>query len=374
MRPARVELLRVAVPMRVAHRSAVADQEVRESILVRVCSEDGVEGEAECPTLSGDGYVTESTASAWAALTGELAVAALAGTVATERAAPAASAALADAILDAELRRAGVPLARWLADLTALPNGPSVPWTAVIADGAARLPGGGDSIASAAAGAVADGRVDAQGEAERALECRANRVQRFDQPSMCRSPWTRTARYARSIWPESTTSGWPISSNPCRPGLRGPPLPRPPPAVQPRSVWTSPWCRWMPSTMPCGPGRWGWRTSSPPASGAPSQRPGPWRCVTAAGVDCFVGACSSWASAVPTALAVASLRGCTCRATSGRRDRYFGRREPSLSHWTAGGRCWFPDGWGRQRAPVPSGSRPGGALPGRPRREQWTGA
>lgn len=152
-----VELMRVEVPMRVAHRSAVADQDVRESILLRVRSVDGVEGESECPTLSGDGYVTESTASAWAALTRELASAALVGTVATNHAAPAASAALADAILALELRRAGVPLARRLAEITNLPTRSSIPWTAVIADRAVDGTDLGDALAASAAAAVSAG-------------------------------------------------------------------------------------------------------------------------------------------------------------------------------------------------------------------------
>lgn len=142
--------------MRFAHRSAVADQDMRESILLRVRSVDGEVGSAECPTLSGDGYVTESTASAWAALTGELAHAVLAGTLPRSHAAPAASAALADATLDMDLRRAGVPLARHLAELTELPVRSSVPWTAVLAGGTAVGTDDG-GLASSAAAAVEAG-------------------------------------------------------------------------------------------------------------------------------------------------------------------------------------------------------------------------
>ncbi len=48
--------------------------------------------------------------------------------------APAAAAALADALLDAELRRAGVSLSERLADMTGQSPRPTVPWCAVLAD------------------------------------------------------------------------------------------------------------------------------------------------------------------------------------------------------------------------------------------------
>ncbi|MGI9579563.1 MAG: enolase C-terminal domain-like protein [Microthrixaceae bacterium] len=121
------------MPMRWTHRSAVADQSVRESIFVRIRTADGTVGEAECPTLSGEGYVTESTDVAWDALVGELAAASLTGRIAAAHAAPAASAALADALLDAELRRNEVSLADHLANVTGMPSRTTVPWTAVIA-------------------------------------------------------------------------------------------------------------------------------------------------------------------------------------------------------------------------------------------------
>ena len=111
--PDEVELFRVRVPLRSAHRSAHVEQSVRDSVLVRVRTSDGF-GWGECPTLSEPGYATETTDQAWVALRDVLVPALLEGRpfddvsvvdVAAEH--PASVGALLDAVLDADLRRSG---------------------------------------------------------------------------------------------------------------------------------------------------------------------------------------------------------------------------------------------------------------------------
>jgi O-succinylbenzoate synthase len=148
-----IELTRLRVPMVSAHHSAVTSAELRDSVLVRVTAADGVEGLGECPTLAQAGYVTETTDAAWSALTGGLAASALAGSTSAVHAAPAASAALADALLDCDLRRRGVSLAAHLSDTVGCAARPSVNWTAVLASAGGDL----DSLRAAAEQAVADG-------------------------------------------------------------------------------------------------------------------------------------------------------------------------------------------------------------------------
>ena len=105
--PLGVRLVRVRVPLRRAHRSALAADAVRDSVLVCWIRDDGVAGWAECPTVGSGGYVTESTERAWAGLVSQLGPAALAGHAAVPPGLPAATAALIDARLDADLRAAG---------------------------------------------------------------------------------------------------------------------------------------------------------------------------------------------------------------------------------------------------------------------------
>lgn len=131
-----VELMRVSVPLLSAHRSASATQRTRESILVHVRDRSGSVGLAECPTLDVPGYATETTSEAWAALSSQLAPSWLAGHRVPSPGAPAASAAMADAHLDSQLRSRGVPLAQHLGE-TAGSAARSVRWCAVIADVAA---------------------------------------------------------------------------------------------------------------------------------------------------------------------------------------------------------------------------------------------
>lgn len=129
-----VELLRVSVPLLAVLRSAALTQATRESIIVRVVDAGGSVGLSECPTLGVAGYATETTAQAWVALASGLAPAWLEGHRSPSPGAPAASAAIADAVLDAELRRRGEPLAEHLGgDRSAR----TVPWCAVLTDATA---------------------------------------------------------------------------------------------------------------------------------------------------------------------------------------------------------------------------------------------
>jgi o-succinylbenzoate synthase len=110
--PRAVRLVRVRVPLRRPHSAAHGTESVRDVILVRWTRPDGACGWGECPTLSGPGYVTETTDEAWRALVGLLVPAAIAGhppSVVTGGT-PAAESALADAGLDAALRAHGVSL------------------------------------------------------------------------------------------------------------------------------------------------------------------------------------------------------------------------------------------------------------------------
>ncbi|MFN7148654.1 MAG: enolase C-terminal domain-like protein [Microthrixaceae bacterium] len=102
--PRRLRLVRVRVPMVHEHRSAHGAERERDVVLVEWTRDDGVAGWGECPTLSVDGYATETTERAWSALTSELGPAVLDGRMSLVAGVVAATAALADARLDGDLR------------------------------------------------------------------------------------------------------------------------------------------------------------------------------------------------------------------------------------------------------------------------------
>lgn len=108
-----IGLHRVRLPLVRAHRWGGGHEHARESVLVS-WTVGGVTGWGECPTLSSSGYATETTEQAWQALVGELAPAALRGAHPRLPGVVAAPAALADALLDARLRRSGTSLASHL--------------------------------------------------------------------------------------------------------------------------------------------------------------------------------------------------------------------------------------------------------------------
>lgn len=146
--PARVRLLLVAAPLRWHHVAAHGLEAERRVVLVEWTAVDGSVGWGECPTLSEPGYVTETTAEAWAALRIRLVPALLAGRRPETDGCPAAAAALVDAALDAELRGRGTSLRSHLGGTRR-----SVRWTAVIA----ALDATPDVVAARAASAVDEG-------------------------------------------------------------------------------------------------------------------------------------------------------------------------------------------------------------------------
>ena len=149
--PVSLRLVRVLVPLRRTHTAAHGVESAREVVLIRWTRTDGAWGWSECPTLSGAGYATETTDRAWSGLVEQLAPAALAGRTPSVVGLVAATSALADAALDADLRAegrslvdeiggSGAPLDRCvvLADLGASP--------ASLAERAAEAIGAGASL------------------------------------------------------------------------------------------------------------------------------------------------------------------------------------------------------------------------------------
>jgi len=125
-----VELVRVRLPLRRTLRSAHGVEEVREVVLVRVLAADGVEGWGECSALERPTYTAEFTDGAWAVLRDVLAPGMLGrgGSGGPVVGHPFASAALADARLDADLRRSG----RSLVGSYRSEPGTGLAWTAVL--------------------------------------------------------------------------------------------------------------------------------------------------------------------------------------------------------------------------------------------------
>jgi o-succinylbenzoate synthase len=107
-----IELVRVCVPLVTPIEAAHGTEHDRWSILVRVVGVDGAEGWGECPALTAPTYTSEWHEGAWSILANHLAPAALAGRPAGVRGHPMATSAVEGALIDLELRRRGVPLAR----------------------------------------------------------------------------------------------------------------------------------------------------------------------------------------------------------------------------------------------------------------------
>lgn len=104
---ARVQLHRIALPLRRPHLAAHGREDQREVVLVQVTDEDGSSGWGECPTLARPGYTSEWTDGAWWVLSHMLAPALLSGRPLDLTGHPMASGAVRDALLDLRLRRAG---------------------------------------------------------------------------------------------------------------------------------------------------------------------------------------------------------------------------------------------------------------------------
>lgn len=138
-----VELIRVSVPLVHQHRSARSLESSRESVLVVLTDATGFVGLGECPAMASGGYVVETIDLAWSALCNDLAPSVLAGRPSFAVGAPAASASVADALLDLGLRSADLGLTEWLHGGVRVPDrapmegddpGTTLEWCSVLAD------------------------------------------------------------------------------------------------------------------------------------------------------------------------------------------------------------------------------------------------
>jgi O-succinylbenzoate synthase len=127
-----VELVRVQVPLRHAHRAAHGSEDVRDLVLVGASFADGTVGWGECSALARPTYSAEHTAGAWLVLRDELVPAVLAGRAPGVVGHPMASAAVLTALTDALLRRVERSLAVELAATLGANPLASVPTCAVV--------------------------------------------------------------------------------------------------------------------------------------------------------------------------------------------------------------------------------------------------
>ena len=113
MRPERIELRLVRMPLRRPFRTSFGSQDEKEAILVRAQA-GGIEGWGECAAGRRPLYSGEWNAGAWIVLRDELAPAALRGEPSPVKGHPMAATALEVALLDLRLRAEGVSLASHL--------------------------------------------------------------------------------------------------------------------------------------------------------------------------------------------------------------------------------------------------------------------
>lgn len=111
----RVDLWHVAVPLRNAFEASHGTEEQRAVVVVRCTAADGAVGWGECDALAQPTYTHEYTRGAFILLRDALVPALLAGAPPAHRHHPMARSALATALLDGGLRRAGRRLADHLA-------------------------------------------------------------------------------------------------------------------------------------------------------------------------------------------------------------------------------------------------------------------
>jgi o-succinylbenzoate synthase len=114
MSPAAIELVRVRLPLKRAFTTSFGTSTEKEAILVRAVGEDGVDGWGECTAMERPLYSGEWIEGAWLVLRDELAPAALAGRSSGVKGHPMAAAAIEVALLDLDLRRRRVGLAKHL--------------------------------------------------------------------------------------------------------------------------------------------------------------------------------------------------------------------------------------------------------------------
>lgn len=127
-----VELVRVQLPLRHAHRAAHGTEAVRDLIVVGATFDDGTVGWGECSALARPTYTSEHTAGAWLVLCDELVPAVLAGRAPQVVGHPMASAAVLTALTDAVLKRVERSLATELAASLGTNPLASVPVCAVV--------------------------------------------------------------------------------------------------------------------------------------------------------------------------------------------------------------------------------------------------
>ncbi len=127
-----VELRRIRMPLRHAHRAAHGSEEVRDLVLVAATFADGTVGWGECSALARPTYSSEHTAGAWLVLRDEVVPAVLAGRAPQVVGHPMASAAVLTALTDAVLQRVDRSLATELAATLGGNPVASVPTCAVI--------------------------------------------------------------------------------------------------------------------------------------------------------------------------------------------------------------------------------------------------
>ena len=145
LRPRRLELHRLRVPLLRVHRSSRSVLLERESTIVVWHDADGGGiGLGECAALPGGGYATETADEAWGVLAHELGPALVAAGASTGAAVsgtsevnmvgigPAAEAAIRDSALDARLRGRGDALADDLANQFHTESSEAVRWCAVV--------------------------------------------------------------------------------------------------------------------------------------------------------------------------------------------------------------------------------------------------
>jgi len=119
-----LELRRISLPLVTPFRSASGTEAVRDILLVRAIGFGSADGWAECAALAAPSYTSEYVEGAHRVIrehlaplvlgAGDLAVDTVAGLLAPVRGHPMAKAAVETAILDAELRAAGVSLSAYL--------------------------------------------------------------------------------------------------------------------------------------------------------------------------------------------------------------------------------------------------------------------
>ncbi|WP_421119804.1 enolase C-terminal domain-like protein [Aquihabitans daechungensis] len=127
-----VELVRLRMPLRHAHRAAHGSEAVRDLVLVGTTFADGTVGWGECSALARPTYSSEHTAGAWLVLRDEVVPAVLAGRAPQVVGHPMASAAVLTSLTDAVLQRVDRPLATELAATLGANPLVAVPTCAVI--------------------------------------------------------------------------------------------------------------------------------------------------------------------------------------------------------------------------------------------------